>query len=283
MFTLRSKGRLISVEEPVVMGIINVTPDSFYSGSRKSSAEQAIDAAGKMLEDGAFILDIGGQSTAPASSMITAEEEMDRVVPVIEGIKKNFPQAILSIDSFYAAVVGAALHAGADIVNDISGGQIDPEILAVTAREKVPYILMHMRGTPQTMQQFTQYDNLVGDILRYFQEKMDICRNAGIQDVILDPGFCFSKTREQNFELMDKLEAFKVFNRPVLVGISRKSMLYKTLNITPKESLNATTVMNTVALLKGAAILRVHDVKPAVECIKMVRQLSAGPGKNYYF
>lgn len=273
MFTLRSKDSLISFEGPVIMGIINITPDSFYKGSRNATADEALFKAESMLKDGALILDVGGQSTSPKSKMLTADEESKRVIPVIEAIKKEFPESIVSIDSFYSQVIESAVSAGADIVNDISAGQIDEKILEVTGKAKLPYILMHMRGTPQTMQENTGYTDLVPEIIKFFNEKIEACRAAGITDIIIDPGFGFSKTIAQNFELMNKLEAFKIWDFPLLVGVSRKSMLYKTLGISEDESLNATSVMNTVAVLKGASVLRVHDVKPAAECIKLIRQL----------
>lgn len=275
MFTLNSKGRVISFNEPVVMGILNITPDSFFSGSRNTTIDEALIKVETMLAEGALIIDIGGQSTSPSSSFLPAVVELARVLPVIEGIRKRFPDVLMSIDSFYAEVVKKAVEAGADIVNDISGGQIDEELLAVAGTLNVPYVLMHMRGKPQTMQQHTAYDNLLKEVLQYFIAKIEACKIAGIKDIIIDPGFGFAKTREQSFELMENLEVFKTFGYPVLAGISRKSMLYKTLGITPDASLNATTVMNTVALMKGAYILRVHDVAPAVECIKLIRQLRA--------
>lgn len=269
--TINCKGKLLLLDEPVVMGIINVTPDSFYSGSRAASAETALEQANKMLAEGAAMLDVGGQSTRPGSESITAGEEIARVVPVIEAIITKHPQAIISVDTYDAIVAEAAITAGAAIINDISGGMLDDNMLTTAARLRAPYICMHMRGTPATMQQHAVYNDVTKEVLEYFIERISTCKQAGINDVIADPGFGFAKTPAHNFALLHNLDVFKVLGIPVLAGISRKSTIYKTLGITAEEALNGTTVLNTIALLKGANILRVHDVKEAVEAVKLVK------------
>lgn len=253
------------------MGIINVTPDSFYNGSRADSVENALAQASKMLAEGAAILDIGGQSTRPGSESIAVAEEINRVVPVIEAIMAEYPEAVISVDTYQAVVAEAAVNAGAAIINDISGGMLDADMLTTTGRLGVPYICMHMRGTPATMQQQAVYTDVTKEVLEYFIERIDKCRRAGIKDVIADPGFGFAKTPAHNFTLLHNLDVFKVLGIPVLAGLSRKSTIYKTLGITAEEALNGTTVLNTIALLKGAHILRVHDVKEAVEAVKLVK------------
>lgn len=260
----------MSLETPVVMGIINITPDSFYSGSRSASVEDALQQADKMLGAGAAMLDIGGQSTRPGSELIGIEQEINRVLPVIEAIREKHPKAIISIDTFHAQVAEQAVLAGASIINDISGGTIDAGMIATAGRLKVPYICMHIKGTPATMQLHAHYKDVTKEVLEYFIERIDKCRQAGIHDVIIDPGFGFAKTPAHNFKLLHNLEIFKILNVPVLVGISRKSTIYKTLGVTADEALNGTTVLNTIALLDGAHILRVHDVKEAVEAVKLV-------------
>lgn len=272
--TVNCKGKLLALDKPVVMGIINVTPDSFYSGSRSAGVQQALEQAGKMVAEGAAILDIGGQSTRPGSETIGAEEETCRVVPVIQVIKEAFPCTFISIDTYYAAVAQAAVQAGAEMVNDISGGTIDNDMLATVARLKVPYICMHIKGTPATMQQHAVYNDVTKEVLEYFIERIAACRQAGITDIIADPGFGFAKTPTHNFTLLRNLDVFKILGVPVLAGVSRKSTIYKTLGITADEALNGTTVLNTIALLNGAHILRVHDVKEAVEAVKLVNVYS---------
>lgn len=268
-------GELLDLSTPVVMGILNVTPDSFYSGSRKQSEKEIIERAGQILNEGARIIDIGGQSTAPSSPFHSAREELDRVELALQVIRNEFPNAILSIDTFYSEVAKRAVEKyGVNIINDISGGQIDNNMFETVAQLNVPYILMHMRGTPQTMQQFTNYDNLIQDILYYFSEKIAKLNLLGVNDVIIDPGFGFSKTTDQNYQLMAYLKYFDTFDVPILVGISRKTMIYKLLGCTAQESLNGTSVLNTFALLSGAHILRVHDVKEAMECVKIVEKIS---------
>lgn len=251
------------------MGIINATPDSFYSGSRFKGENEIIQIADKMLEEGADILDIGGQSTRPGSEQIPVDEEMQRVIPAIEAIVKRFPVAVISIDTYYSKIARMALDAGALIVNDISAGSIDNEMIGLVAELKVPYILMHMKGTPQTMQQNAVYENVTREVLDFFIAKTNELKQAGIVDVIIDPGFGFAKTIEQNFELLKNLSVFKMLDKPILLGVSRKSTIFKTLGRTADEALNGTTVLNTIGLMNGASILRVHDVKEAKEVVAL--------------
>ncbi len=273
--SININGELLDFSTPLVMGILNVTPDSFYSGSRKQSEEEIVSRVCQILEEGGKIVDIGGQSTTPTSTLIPAKEELKRLEPTLRLIRKEFPNTILSIDTFYSEVAGPAVEKyGVNIINDISGGQIDDNMFETVARLNVPYILMHMRGTPQTMQQHTHYDNFIQDILYYFSEKISKLNLLGVNDIIIDPGFGFSKTTDQNYQLMAYLKYFNIFDVPILVGISRKSMIYKLLECTPQESLNGTSALNTFALLSGANILRVHDVKEAVECVKIVEKIS---------
>lgn len=273
MFTSNCGGRLLALSSPVVMGIINVTPDSFYAGSRKTLTDVIVGTATRMLEEGAAILDIGGQSTRPGSTPLSADEEWSRVQPAIESILRHFPDAILSIDTYHSSVARKAVAAGASIVNDISSGHLDAEMIPTVAKLDVPYIAMHMKGTPATMQSLAQYDNVSLEVLDFFIGKIEECRKAGIRDVIIDPGFGFAKTISHNFELLNKLNALSILGKPILAGLSRKSTIYKTLHITPEEALNGTTILNTIALLNGAHILRVHDVKEAVEAVKLVTSM----------
>jgi len=269
MFTLNCKGKLLTITEPVVMGIMNITPDSFYGGSRMQGEDTWIAAADAMLKHGAFILDIGGQSTRPGSAALDAAAEKERVIPAIRTIHQHFPDAILSIDTYHSAVAAAAVQAGACIVNDISAGNMDPKMIPLVAEMRVPYIAMHMKGTPATMDQHATYENVAMEVLDYFIAKTQKLQQAGIQDVIIDPGFGFSKTVQQNFELLKHLHLLKVLEKPLLAGLSRKSTIWKTLGITPDEALNGTTALNTLALQQGASILRVHDVKEAVEAVRL--------------
>jgi dihydropteroate synthase len=269
MFTLNCKGRLLVVEKPLVMGIINVTPDSFYAGSRKEGADAILRQAEQMLKDGATILDIGGQSTRPGSEKLSAADELKRVIEPIKTIHKNFPEAFISIDTYYSTVAKEAVEAGASIVNDISAGNIDEQMIETVAALKVPYVLMHMQGTPQTMQEHPQYENVTKEVLDFFIHKKNELHQAGITDIIIDPGFGFGKTKANNFELLRNLPVFKMLDCPLLLGISRKATIYKTLGITVEEALNGTTVLNTIGLMNGASILRVHDVKEAVEAVKL--------------
>ena len=272
MTQINCKGELICFDTPKVMGILNITPDSFYAQSRTTPAE-VLRKAEQMLEEGATFVDIGGYSSRPNAQEVSPQEELQRVVPVVEALVKHFPDIRISVDTFRAEVARESLEAGACIINDISAGQIDPAIWEVVAHYQVPYITMHMRGTPQTMQTYTEYDKLTKDILYYFSQIKDKARQLRINDLIVDPGFGFSKTLAQNYELMQQLALFKTLECPILVGISRKSMIYKLLDATPETALNGTTVLNTFALLHGADILRVHDVKEAVECVKIVGEL----------
>lgn len=271
--TFNSKGILYDYTKPIVMGILNATPDSFYGESRVSSVEIAVERGLTMLAEGATILDIGGYSSRPGATDVSETEEIRRVLPIIEAIKEASPSTLISIDTFRANVADAAIKAGAGLVNDISGGQLDPPIMRVSADNHCPYILMHMRGTPQTMISENNYTHLMADLLFYFSKQISAAKNTGLKDIILDPGFGFSKNSAQNFELLRKLERLHLLELPLLVGISRKSMIYKSLHIDPSESLNGTTVLNTIALEKGAKILRVHDVKAAVEAVELVVKL----------
>lgn len=268
---LNIKGTLMSLSTPVVMGILNVTPDSFYADSRKQTEAAIEERIQAILSEGAQIIDIGGYSSRPDAAEVSPEEEMERLAFALKILNAHYPEAIVSVDTFRAGVARRCVEEyGAAIINDISGGELDPEMFATVAELKVPYIMMHMRGTPQTMQQHTDYADMMEEIMLYFAAKVRELHLLGVSDVILDPGFGFSKTVSQNYQLMGHLKEFEVFGLPLLVGISRKSMIYKFLGGTPAESLNGTTVLNTYALLNGADILRVHDVKAAVEAVKLV-------------
>lgn len=268
---LNIKGTLMSLSTPVVMGILNVTPDSFYADSRKQTEAAIEERIQAILSEGAQIIDIGGYSSRPDAAEVSPEEEMERLAFALKILNAHNPEAIVSVDTFRAGVARRCVEEyGAAIINDISGGELDPGMFATVAELKVPYIMMHMRGTPQTMQQHTDYADMMEEIMLYFAAKVRELHLLGVSDVILDPGFGFSKTVSQNYQLMGHLKEFEVFGLPLLVGISRKSMIYKFLGGTPAESLNGTTVLNTYALLNGADILRVHDVKAAVEAVKLV-------------
>jgi dihydropteroate synthase len=269
MYTINCKGKLLPLHQPVVMGIINATPDSFFEGHLNKGMDTITAMATAMLADGAAILDVGGQSTRPGSQPVTAAEEIQRVVPVIKSILQLHPQAIISIDTYYSEVAAAAVNAGASIINDISAGNMDAAMLSTTASLKVPFIAMHMQGTPATMQQQPEYENVVKEVLDFFIKKIDECRKAGIHDVIIDPGFGFGKTITHNFQLLKQLDIFKMPGLPVLAGLSRKGTIYKTLGITAEEALNGTTSLNTIALMNGACILRVHDVQEAMQAIQL--------------
>ncbi|ENI5461912.1 dihydropteroate synthase [Flavobacterium psychrophilum] len=271
--TINCKGQLIDLSIPKVMGILNVTPDSFYDGGRFVSEKNILIQVENMLQDGANFIDIGGQSSKPKAAIVSIDEELKRVVSIVDLILKKFPETMISIDTFNSKVAQIAVENGAAIINDISAGNLDDNMFETIAKLQVPYIMMHMRGTPQTMQEMTNYDDLVKDILFYFSEKVAKARSFGINDLIIDPGFGFAKTLEQNFELLNKLELFEMLELPILVGVSRKSMIYKTLETTPENALNGTSVLNTISLTKGGNILRVHDVKEAVECVKLYAML----------
>ena len=269
MSTINCRGRLIDLSRPKVMAIVNVTPDSFYSGSRCPSTDEALARAEEALAQGADILDLGAYSTRPGAAEVPAEEEWQRLQPVVTELRRRHPQAVISIDTFRSSVAERAVDAGADIINDVSGGTLDDQMFATVARLQVPYVLMHMRGTPATMQQHTNYNNLVADVISELSRPLRLLTDMGVHDVIIDPGFGFAKTLEQNYELFAHLAEFSIFDRPVLVGISRKSMIYKLFDITPEQSLSATTALNMHALQSGASILRVHDVPEAVQVVKM--------------
>lgn len=268
--SIRVGDYLLDLSIPVVMGIVNATPDSFYAGSRKQERSSALDTARQMILEGAKIVDVGGYSTRPSAAEITIDQELGRVLPIIEALRSEFPAIAISIDTFRSEVAEKAILAGANIINDVSGFEIDPKIVAVTAKYNVPYVLMHMRGTPTTMQSLTDYENIFKEISLYFSQKIAHLQTSGVHDIILDPGFGFAKTIEQNHHLLSNLDAFQLFGKPVLVGLSRKSMIYKKLGISPEESLEGTIALNTIALLKGAKILRVHDVKEAKALIDLL-------------
>lgn len=255
------------------MGVINLTPDSFYDGGKFKNEADIVTQVEKMLVDGATFVDLGGYSSKPGAEFVSEDEELRRVIPVVELIVNKFPEIILSVDTFRSKVAIESVASGAAMINDISAGFLDADMIKTVAKLKVPYIMMHMRGTPQTMQQLSQYEDLLKEINWYFSERLQQTKNEKIIDVILDPGFGFAKTTAQNYELLDKLELLKMAEKPILVGLSRKSMIYKTLNITPQQALNGTTALNMMALSKGANILRVHDVKEAIECVTLYNQL----------
>ncbi|QEM05626.1 dihydropteroate synthase [Mucilaginibacter rubeus] len=267
--TLNAGGRLIDLSSPKVMGIINITPDSFFADSRKPGVDEALQQAEKMLTDGATFLDIGAYSSRPGAVDISAQEETDRLLPVVEAIAAQFPEVIMSIDTFRANVAEAAVKGGAHIINDISGGMLDADMFATVARLQVPYILMHMKGTPQTMNQLAKYDDVFGEVFDYFISKYSELKRLGVHDVILDPGFGFAKKAEHSYELMSRMNEFNILGLPVLTGISRKRMIYGLLGNTAEEALNGTTALNTIALTKGTNILRVHDVKEAAEAVQI--------------
>lgn len=269
MYSINCRGRLLNMNEPLVMGIINATPDSFYEGHLHAGMEEMVSLAGKMIAAGASILDVGGLSTRPGSRPVSIDEETERVVPVIRSILEKYPDAFISVDTYNSTVAMAAVEAGACIVNDISAGNLDKNMLPTVARLQTPYICMHMKGTPETMQQHPVYDDVVKEVLDFFITKTDECTRLGIKDIILDPGFGFGKSISHNFQLLKKMELFSMLNRPLLAGLSRKSSIYKTLGTSAAEALNGTTVLNTIALLHGASILRVHDVKEAKEAVTL--------------
>ncbi len=271
---LRCGNRLLDLSHPVVMGVINVTPDSFFAASRLAPGDpQIVDIAGKMLESGASILDVGGMSSRPGAPVIESGEEEDRVVSVIEMLMTHFPAAIVSVDTYRASVAQSAVVAGATMVNDISGGSLDPEIWEVVRRHQVAYCLMHMKGTPSDMQSRTQYQDLISDLLKYFVNKLTELHRLGIMDIIVDPGFGFAKTMEQNYQVINHLDIFRLLRNPVMIGVSRKSTLANTVNRPVEDTLSATTALHMAALLRGASILRVHDVIPAMDAIAVYVKL----------
>ncbi len=272
--TINCKGKLIDLSSPKVMGILNITPDSFYDGGKYSNDTTILKHVELMLNEGATFIDLGAYSSRPGANHVSEKEELNRVLPILDLVLKSFPETLISIDTFRSNIAKQTIEAGAALINDISAGKLDENMMPTVAELHVPYIMMHMKSTPQTMQQNTQYENLVKEVLFYFSERIALAKSLGIVDLIVDPGFGFAKTLEQNYELLNNLELFKMIETPVLVGVSRKSMIYKKLETTANEALNGTTVLNTVALQKGASILRVHDVKEAMETIKLVESLS---------
>jgi dihydropteroate synthase len=272
--SLNVAGKILDLSIPKVMGILNITPDSFFEGSRTQSVKEILAQAEKMLIEGADILDLGAYSSRPGATDISTEEEKSRLIPAVKLIAKHFPEAVISVDTFRANVAKEAVENGAHIINDISGGNLDQEMFKTVGELGVPYILMHMKGTPQTMKDLTDYNDLFGDIKLYFSEKIVQLKQAGVKDIILDLGFGFAKNIKQNFELLNHLADFRTLGFPILAGLSRKSMIYKTLDIDANEALNGTTVLNTIALINGASILRVHDVKEASEAILLINKIN---------
>lgn len=273
--TINCKGQLIDLSKPKVMGILNVTPNSFFDGGKYKNADEIVAQVQKMLSEGATFIDIGAYSSKPNAEFVSVEEEIARIVPIVELLVQQFPDILISIDTFRSEVAEACILKGAALINDISAGKLDDLMLGVVAKYKVPYIMMHMRGTPQTMQILTEYEDLIKEMLLYFSERIAAALSLGIHDLIVDPGFGFAKTLEQNYEVLQKMELFQQLELPILSGISRKSMIYKVLNTNASESLNGTTALNTISLIKGASILRVHDVKEAVECVTLFNAMNS--------
>ena len=273
--TINCKGQLIDLSKPKVMGILNLTPNSFFDGGKYKNETEIIAQVQKMLSEGATFIDIGAYSSKPNAEFVSVAEELSRIVPVVELLVQQFPAILISIDTFRSEVAEACIEKGAALINDISAGKLDDKMLGIIAKYKVPYVMMHMRGTPQTMSTLTDYEDVVKEVLYYFSERVATARNLGINDIIVDPGFGFAKTLEQNYELLQKLEFFQQLNLPFLAGISRKSMIYKVLNNSANESLNGTTALNAIALCKGASILRVHDVKEAMECVALYNVMNS--------
>jgi dihydropteroate synthase len=271
---MNCKGQLIDLSTPKVMGILNITPNSFFDGGKYKNENELLERVQKMLNEGADFIDVGAYSSKPNAEFVSEEEEISRIIPVVNLLLKHFPDIILSIDTFRAGVAKVCIENGAAIINDISAGKLDDKMLETVAEFQVPYIMMHMKGTPQTMQTFTQYDDIIKEMMFYFSERIAFARALGINDLIVDPGFGFAKTLEQNYEVIKKMELFQMLELPLLVGISRKSMIYKTLETNAESALNGTTFLNTIALTKGAKILRVHDVKEAVECVRLFNKLN---------
>jgi len=272
--TLNCQGKLIEFDKPIIIGIINATPDSFFEGSRIQSTNQLLNHVQNFVNDGVDIIDIGGYSSRPGAEEVEEDEEINRVLSVIKIIREKYPNLLISIDTFRPKIAKIALENGANIINDISGGQFDENIYKIASDFSAPYIMMHMRGTPQNMQNNTSYNHLIKDIIYYFSERIQLAQKAGVKDIIIDPGLGFSKTLDQNYEIIKHLDLFKVLEKPLLIGASRKSMLYKLLNTSAKDALNATTAINAIALMNGAHILRVHDVKEAVELKKIYSKIN---------
>ncbi|MGF1555017.1 dihydropteroate synthase [Paucihalobacter sp.] len=270
---INCNGQLIDLTTPKIMGVLNLTPDSFYDGGKYKDTASILKTVATMLEQGATFIDVGGYSSKPGADFVSEFEELNRVIGVVKLLIEEFPNCLISIDTFRSKVAEAAVKQGAVMVNDISAGILDDNMIATISKLKVPYIMMHMRGTPQTMTQLTDYDHLIKDIIAYFGERLQLTKLQGIADIIIDPGFGFAKSIQQNFELLSQLELLQIVDKPMLVGVSRKSMIYKTLQTSPEHALNGTTALNMIALEKGANILRVHDVKEAMECVTLYNQL----------
>ena len=273
--TINCKGKLIDLTTPKVMGILNLTPDSFYDGGKYTNEKDVFQQVEKILNDGATFIDVGAYSSRPGAKHISEEEELQRIIPIVQKLITKFPNILLSIDTFRSEVAKQCVEQGAALINDISAGDMDSEMIPIVGKLNVPYIMMHMKGTPQNMQKNPTYSNVTQEVLYYFSEKIALARSYGINDLIIDPGFGFGKNNKHNFQLLNELELFKNIDLPVLVGLSRKSMIYNTLNSKPENALNGTTALNTISLYKGAHILRVHDVKEAMECVTLVDELKS--------
>ncbi len=272
--TLNCKGQLIDLTAPKVMGILNVTPDSFFDGGKYKDESAILNQVESMINDGATFIDVGGYSSRPGADDVSEGEELNRVIPVIELVLKHFPETLISVDTFRSEVAKKSIEAGAALINDISAGKLDDRMLSTIGKLGVPYIMMHMKGNPKTMRQQTEYKDLVKEVISYFAERIAAAHAEKINDIIIDPGFGFAKTLDQNYELLNRLELLQMLDKPLLAGVSRKSMIYKTLNTSPEQALNGTTALHMVALQKGAKILRVHDVKEAMECVTLYNQLT---------
>ena len=272
--TINCTGKLVDLSTPKIMGILNVTPDSFYDGGVHNSDKKILKHVEKMLNDGAVFIDIGAYSSRPNGINIDEDEELNRVVPALELVINKFPETIISIDTFRSKVAETCLNSGASIINDVSAGEMDKKMMKIVGKYNVPYVMMHMKGNPQNMIKKTNYDDMLKEIIKYFSKKINQAVSYKINDMIIDPGFGFAKDLKQNYNLLSNMDLLKILEKPIMVGISRKSMIYQSLKTNAKESLNGTTVLNTVSLIKGASILRVHDVKEANECIKLINALN---------
>jgi len=272
--TINCKGKLIDLTTPKVMGILNLTPDSFYDGGKYTNENDVFQQVAKMLNEGATFIDVGAYSSRPGAKHISEKEELARIIPIVKQLTTRYPNILISIDTFRSKVAKACIEIGAALINDISAGEMDSEMMPTVGKLNVPYIMMHMKGTPKDMQKSPTYNNVTQEVLYYFSEKLAIARSYGINDIIIDPGFGFGKNNAHNFQLLNELELFKNIDLPILVGVSRKSMIYKTLNSEAKNALNGTTTLNTISLYKGAHILRVHDVKEAIECVNLTQKLN---------
>lgn len=273
--TLNCKGKLVDISKPSVMAILNLTPDSFYQNSRAKNIDDVLSRVEHFLEAGAKFIDLGAYSSRPGAAEVSEEEELERMVPAVKAINQSYPEVLLSVDTFRAKVAEESVYAGAHLINDIAAGNLDEKMFETVAKLQVPYIMMHMKGTPQNMQDSPAYENVTKEVFAYFSEKIKMLQGLGVKDIILDPGFGFAKTLDHNYQLLHEMELLNFFELPLLVGFSRKSMITKVLGIKTEEALNGTTVLNTAALLKGAHILRVHDVKEAVECVELVNRISS--------